>query len=224
MSAVLERPEIKQKTNHNFQTEVEVVERVTLSGISWETYEKILADHDEVSNPHFAYCDGELEIMVLGYRHERYKEELSELMIEIARILEIDYQSSASTTFRRRKKQKGFEGDNTFYFKNAEYIRTKKEIDLSKDPSPELVIEVDITHGSLLKFPIFAGLEIEEVWRFDGEEVKFYRLENEDYAEVSESVCLPNVKSDTVTNLLLAAQEMKRIDWLNLIHESIDKN
>lgn len=224
MSAVLDRPKViktKTKTIPKFKTEI--VERVTLSGISWDTYERILAEHEEVSNPHFAYCDGKLEIMVLGYQHERRKDDLSELLVEIARVLEIDYQGAASTTFRKEKKKKGFEGDATYYFKNAELIRTKKEIDLSKDPSPELVIEIDITHGSLSKFPIFAGLEIEEVWRFDGEKVIFYRLKNGDYEEVSSSVCLGGVKSETVTELLFAAQEMKRIDWVKLIHEKIGK-
>ena len=219
MEAVLDRPKTNIRKIPQIRTEI--VERVILSGISWETYEKILEDYDEVSNPHFAYCDGELEIMMMGYQHERLKEELSELLIEIARILEIDYQASASTTFRRQKKQKGFEGDASFYFKNAEIVRPKKEIDLSKDPPPELVIEIDITHGSMQKFPIFAGLKIEEIWRFNGEEVKFYRLENDEYKKVAKSVCLPKVKSETVTKLLFAAQKMKRLDWLKLIHKSM---
>lgn len=123
----------------------------------------------------------------------------------------------------KEKKKKGFEGDASFYFKNAELVRTKDEIDLNTDPAPELVVEVDITHGSLQKFPIFAGLGVEEIWRFDDEIVKFYRLENEKYQEVSESVCLPKVKSETVTNLLFAAQNMKRLDWLKLVKESIEK-
>lgn len=222
MEAVLDLP--KTKRNKIVRVNTDVVERVILHGISWKTYEKILAEHDEVSNPRFAYCDGELEIMVVGYQHERTKEELSELLIEIARILEIDYQGSASTTFRREKKQKGFEGDASFYFKNADFIRGKKEIDLNVDPPPELVVEIDITHGSLPKFPIFSALRIEELWRFDGDEVIFYRLENEDYKRIAESVCLPNVKSETVTELLFAAQELKRSDWLKLVHRLIEKN
>jgi Uma2 family endonuclease len=222
MSAVLDLPRTSgERAAVREQAKTDVVERVILHGISWETYERILAEHEDVSNPHFAYCDGDLEIMVLGYQHERLKTELSELLTEIARILEIDYQGAASTTFRRKKKQKGFEGDGSFYFKNAELVRAKKEIDLARDPSPELVIEIDITHGSLPKFPIFADLGIEEVWRFDGEEVKFYRLQNQDYAEVGESVCLPNVKSETVTDLLFAAQELKRFEWIKLIHQQI---
>ena len=222
MAAVLDLP--RAITKKKPQVETEILERVILSGISWETYEQILADHNEVSSPHFAYCDGDLEIMTLGFQHESFKARLSELTIEIARILEIDYEDSASTTFRLKKKEKGFEGDGSFYFKNAELIRKKDAIDLRIDPPPELVIEIDITHGSLPKFPIFAGLKIEEVWRFDGDEVKFYRLENEDYAEIAKSVCLPNVKSETVTKLLFAVQESNRLEWLKLVHRLTAEN
>jgi len=222
MSAVLDLPKTTDsQTTFYGKIESDVVERVILHNVRWETYEKLLADNQDVVNPRFSYCDGDLEIMVLGYQHEVLKHRLSELLVEIARVLEIDYEGAASTTFRREKKRKGFEGDATFYFKNAELVRTKNEIDLSKDPPPELVIEIDITHGSLPKFPIFADLGIEEVWRFDDETVKIYRLQNQDYAEVGESTCLPGVKSETVTDLLFNAQEMKRFDWLKLIHQKI---
>jgi Uma2 family endonuclease len=200
------------------------VQRVILHDISWETYEKILAEHNEVSNPHFAYCDGELEIAGLGYKDEKTKQLLFELVVKIARILEVDYEGAASTTFRKEKKKKGFEGDATFYFKNVAVIRGKSDINLSIDPPPELVIEVDITHGSLPKFPIFSALGIEEIWRFDGEGMNFYRLQGEDYVEATESVCLRGVKSETVTELLFAAEEIKRSEWLKLVHKLIGKN
>ena len=222
MEAVLDLP--KTKRNKTSPVKTDVVQQVILHNISWETYEKILAEHDEVSNPHFAFCDGELEIMVLGYQHETLKTKLSELATEIARVLEIDYETAGSTTFRREKKQKGFEGDASYYFKNSDLVRTKKVIDLNIDPPPELVIEIDVTHGSLPKFPIFSALGIEEVWRFDAETVIFYRLENEEYKQVAESVCLVGVKSETVTELLFAAEEMKHSEWLKLVHELIEKN
>lgn len=215
MSAVLE------KVTNNF---TDVIERVILNGISWETYERILKEHSEVSNKHFSYCDGDLEIMVLGYQHEKLKQRLSEIVTHLALALEIDYVGAASTTFRKQSKKKGFEGDATFYFKNADSVRAKNELDLTVDPSPELVVEIDITHGSLPKFPIFAGLEIEEVWRFDGNKVTFYRLQNKKYIEVKESICLPKMKSQTVTNLLFSANEMKSFDWIKLIHETAKKD
>lgn len=219
MSAVLESVPTKRK-----KVLTNVVERVVLHGISWETYERILDEHEEVSNRHFAYNEGDLEIMVLGYEHEKIKARLSELVTEIARIFGIDYENAASTTFRKESKKKGFEGDATFYFRNAETLRRKTKIDLTKDPPPELVIEIDITHGSLSKFPIFADLGIEEVWRFDGENVKFHRLQEKEYKEVMESICLKNVKSAAVTDLLFAASELKRIDWIKLIRETIKED
>ena len=38
---------------------------------------------------------------------------------------------------------KGFEPDSSFYFRNAAAIRAKDDDDLTPDPAPELVIEVD---------------------------------------------------------------------------------
>jgi len=47
-------------------------------------------------------------------------------------------------------------------------------IDLATDPPPDLVVEVDITHPSLDKFPIYASLRVPEVWRHDGEPCSFF--------------------------------------------------
>ncbi len=170
--------------------------------------------------------DGEdLEIMVVSYKHANYSRYLELTVAAIADLYEIDFVPAGDTTFRLEKKRKGFEGDGSFYFKNAETVRGKSEIDLSGDPAPELVVEVDITHGSLSKFPILAAIGVEEIWRFDGAGVIFYRLRNEeDYEQVAESVCLPGVKSETVGELLFAAEEMKRSEWLKLVHRLITKN
>jgi len=194
-----------------------------LQDVSWETYRQLVEDQMGKRNLRLTYDDGDLEIMVVSYKHGSYSSYLELIVAAIADIYDIDFVPAGATTFRREKKKKGVEGDASFYFKNANIVRAKNEIDLSVDPAPELVIEIDIMHGSLSKFPIFAGIGVEEVWRFDGKETRFYRLQNDDYKEVAESVCLPNVNSQTVTKLLFAAQEMKRSEWLRLIHESVKK-
>jgi len=73
--------------------------------------------------------DGEnLEIMVVSYKHDAYSFVLGEIVSTIGNWLELDFVGAGSTTFRAEKKQKGFEGDQSFYFKNAEkqyyYIAT----------------------------------------------------------------------------------------------------
>ncbi len=195
-----------------------------MQDVSWETYRQIVEDQMGKRSLRLTYDDGDLEIMVVSYKHENYSFTLGEIVSTISDGLELDFVAAGSTTFRGEKKKKGFEGDGSFYFKNAQVIRGKSEIDLNIDPSPELVIEVDITHGSLSKFSILAAVGVEEIWRFDGEGMKFYRLQGENYEEVTESVCLRGVKSETVTELLFAAEEMKRSEWLKLVHKLIGKN
>lgn len=164
MSAVLERPEIKKKTNQIAQSDVEIVEKVRLQNITWETYEKLIEEQTDNSALHLTYNNGDLEIMVESFKHANYSRYLEYIVLELADIFEIDFVPAGSATFREKDKAKGFEGDGSFYFKNADVVRAKDEIDLTTDPAPELVVEVDITHGSLQKFPIFAGLGVEEVW------------------------------------------------------------
>ena len=221
MAAVLDLP--RTVTQKKTRVETATTAQIFLSNIRWETYQNLVEDQMGRRNLHLTYDDGELEIMVVSYKHGNYSSYLESLVAAVADMFEIDFVPAGSTTFRREKKKKGFEGDGSFYFKNAEIVRAKTEINLSFDPPPELVIEVDITHESLSKFPILAALGIEEIWRFDGDTVRFYRLENEDYREVSESICLPQTNSEMVTKLLFAAQEMKRLDWLKLIRQSIGK-
>lgn len=221
MPAVLDRPQLKTKNRLRRVEKPKVIETVVLHNTSWETYENLLREQSENPSVRFSYNDGELEIMVESYKHGNYSRYLEYIILELADIFEIDFVPAGSATFKKEEKSKGFESDGSFYIKNAEKVRGIEKIDLSKDPPPELVIEVDIMHSSLSKFPIFAGLGVEEIWRFDGEEVRFHRLENQSYKEINESICFKGVSSKTVTELFFASQEMKRINWIKLIHEKI---
>ena len=60
-------------------------------------------------------------------------------------------------------------------------MRSKEELDLSVDPSPELVIEIDVTSTSIHKDPIYAQLGIREVWRYDGNALRIGKLVGEGY-------------------------------------------
>ena len=46
-------------------------QRVVLHNVSWETYERILAEHIDCSSPRFTFDHGELEIVTLSAEHER---------------------------------------------------------------------------------------------------------------------------------------------------------
>jgi len=133
-----------------------------LHGISWETYERLLAEHQESSGTHFTYDRGRLEIMVLSAKHEAAKHVLTLLVEILAEELNVDVYGLGSTTFRRADLERGFEPDACFYIQREALVRGKDEIDLTVDPPPDLVIEIDITSPSLNKFPLFAALGISE--------------------------------------------------------------
>lgn len=55
-------------------------QKVILHGVSWETYERLLADFADSHAAHFAYDQGMLEIMVLSFRHEMLNRTLATLV------------------------------------------------------------------------------------------------------------------------------------------------
>ena len=144
----------------------QATQKVILDNISWESYQRLMEERGERPKPRYAYDRGRLEIMVSSYEHENLKHDLATLVEVIAEVLELDIVGAASTTFQREGLAQGFEPGASFYIQHAARIRGQKQIDLDADPPPELVIEIDITHPSLNKFPIFAGLGIPEVWRY----------------------------------------------------------
>jgi len=192
---------------------------VILHGIGWETYERLLAEHEESSGTHFTYDRGRLEIMVLSAKHEAVKHILALLVEVLAEELNIDVYGLGSTTFRRADLERGFEPDACFYIQQEALVRGKDEIDLTVDPPPDLVIEIDITRLSLNKFPVFAALGIPEVWRYDGARVSCFRLEGNEYIERAESVVLPKVTSAVLTEFVEQDKHLKRTAWLRRVRE-----
>src|SRR5262245_21198732 len=126
-------------------------QKVILSGVSWETYERLLTEHNEDNGTHFFFNNGDLEIMVLSYEHEHLRETFVLFINTVTEEWKIEIEGAGSTTFQREDAQKGFEPDACYYIRNPERIRGKKQLDLRKDPPPDLVIEIDITSPSLDK-------------------------------------------------------------------------
>jgi Uma2 family endonuclease len=192
-------------------------QKVILDGVSWDTYTRLLEEHECSSGTRFNYDDGALEIMVLSAEHERLKQALTTLVVLIAAEMGIDIDAVGSTTFRREDISKGFEADSSFYIQNRLRVAGKTRIDLNQDPPPDLVIEIDITSPSLNKLPLYAALGVPEVWRNDGSSVTILRLSNQRYAEVEASEALPGVKADRLAALIDLSKTMSSTEWVRLV-------
>ncbi len=194
-------------------------QHIVLYGISWETYERLLADLVDSSAPRLTFDQGVLEVMSPTAEHEEYNRTLALLAEIAAEELRINIRRLGSTTFKRQDLLKGFEPDSCFYIQSAQRIRGKKRIDLTQDPPPDLVIEIDLTHPSLDRFPIFARVGVPEVWRYDGSRVQILKLEGEQYVEVGQSVALPLLTSITATQFLDDSMELESTAWLRRVRE-----
>jgi len=189
-------------------------QKVILEGVSWETYERLLAEHPESCGTRFIYDRGMLEIMVVSARHERPNRTLALLVEVLAEEWDLDIEWLGSTTFKRKDLLKGFEPDSCFYIKNADAIREKEKLDLRVDPPPDLVIEIDITSLSLDRFPIFAAVGVPEVWRYDGEQVGMFRLRGKRYVKAQRSANFPRLTGEAATRFLRERKELKSTAWL----------
>lgn len=177
-------------------------DRVVLHNISWQQFENLLIDLGEHRAARVAYDDGTLEIMTPLPEHEYYKETLGDSIKDIAEVLERDYESLGSTTWKREIKKAGVESDNCFYFQNEAKVRGKLEFDLSQDPPPDLALEIDVTSKSLSRFSIYARLGVPEIWCYDSGELKIYQIQNQGYIEVETSLIFPTLPVQQLPELI----------------------
>jgi Uma2 family endonuclease len=164
--------------------------RTLLRGVSWSTYEALLAD----LGPHrgrIAYDEGMLEILSPSGTHEGIKRLVGRFIEVITEELRIKIRSTSSITLMRMELKKGVEADESYYIQNEARVR-HKEIDVAVDPPPDLAIEVEISRSTLDHLAIHAALGVPEVWRYDGMRLRFFRLnERGQYVESEKSSALP---------------------------------
>lgn len=194
-------------------------QRVILYGISWETYERLLEDLADRSLPHLTFDQGVLEIMSPTPEHEEYNRMLALFVEVIAEEFQVNIRSLGSTTFKRQDILKGFEPDSCFYVQSVARIRGKRRLDLTQDPPPDLIIEIDVTSSSLDRFPIFAHIGVPEVWRYDGSQVRIFTLTGGQYSEVTQSAAFPLINGEDITKFLEESLELERLPWLRRLRE-----
>jgi Uma2 family endonuclease len=161
------------------------------------------------------------------YRHEWIADRLGLFVHLVTTLLRIPCTASASTTFRRHDLDKGIEGDQTFYLNNERRIRGKSDLNLEVDPPPDLAIEVEITHPADDALRIYAALGVPEVWRCDGEQVRFLVFQPDGkYVEVEISLALPFLSASEVGDIILQPNDDAQTVWtqglLDWIRETLE--
>jgi Uma2 family endonuclease len=183
-------PRAKRPSRPAPRPSLDEVQHIVLEDASWELYEALLRDIGD--RPiRINYDQGRLEMMSPLPEHERPKKLIGRLIEALTEELGIEVASLGSTTFRRKDKAKGLEPDECYYFKNERRMRGRKRLNLKKDPAPELVVEIDITHRSVEREPIYAALSVPEVWRWDGTKLECLELVGREYRPRTTSLTFP---------------------------------
>ncbi|MGB5595374.1 MAG: Uma2 family endonuclease [Crocosphaera sp.] len=178
-------------------------QRLILTGISWEQYDKLLQSFGDSSTYRTSYLEGVLEIMSPSRRHEISKKSIARLLEVYLEIAEIDFWGLGSTTFRVREGEAGKEPDECYC------LETEKEF-------PDLAIEVIVTSGSIKILEVYRRLGVKEVWLWQNEQLNIYCLENEQYSPQEKSQLLPNLELDLLcqfinhSNPRLAMKEFRK--------------
>lgn len=189
-------------------------QRTVLHNISWETFEALLRDTGEDRGYRLAYDCGTLEIMTPLFEHENAKSNFGNFIIALAEELDIEIRSAGSTTLERRLANRGIEPDNCYYIQNEPAIRGQETLNLETDPSPDLAIEIDITSSSVNKLGIYAALGVTELWRYNGEDLKFYQLVEREYIECNFSLAFTLISVSDISRFI---QQRKNIGEIALL-------
>lgn len=197
-------------------------QRVVLDNISWSTYLAILSDA-EGCRGRITFDNGVLEIMSPSKLHEKIKTLIARMVETFTEEQRIECDSAGSTTFMREDVQRAFEPDECYYFANAAKVRDKDEIDLSIDPPPDLVIEIDISRSSVPKLDLYRTMGVPEVWRYRDARLMVFVLENNDYSEVEESAVLPGFPVARVQHFLDQRSELDESALIRLFRAEIQR-
>jgi Uma2 family endonuclease len=156
--------------------------------VTWDQYLALSDALPDRPTLRFTFDRGRLEIMVVSVEHERYKMFLGRLIDVLTEELDIPSGAYGQFTHRHPDLATAFEPDQCYYKDNLPAVRGKLTIDLTVEPPPDLIVEVDVSHSSVPRLPLFARLGVPEVWRLANGTMRAYKLgPDAQYAEGAES-------------------------------------
>ena len=177
-------------------------QRAMVYDVEWEEYESLLDELEGSPGKRVYYDEGTLDILSVGFGHERRKESLARMVDVLAEESERELVPAGSLTLKLKRLRKGAEPDSCFFIRNADQMIKKDDYDLRHDPPPDLVIEVDITHPSHSKFDIYASLGVSEFWRYSGSRIEIFELIDGEYVEQDISPAFPFVRAEELSRFL----------------------
>ena len=191
---------------------------VVMREVGWRGYSALLRLRGERPRPKIVYLDGDVYLMSPAFAHEFLRKRLGHLVMVVVEELEIPCIPAGETTLRRKKKKGGAEGDESFYLANLEPIlkkQGKENINLRRDPPPDLVIEAVNTHDADAAVEVWRRLGVPEVWVCDAESLQILALQADGrYAGSPASVAFPFLAVAEIFAWVTRPEEKSETSWI----------
>ncbi len=194
-----------------------------LHGVTWEEYEELLEDMNDWPGKRVTYFQGTVEIVGPSLKHEMIKVFIHDLAAAFCDHRKIKMENAGSTTFKRKRDKQGAEPDICFYVTNVEGIIGKDEVHPDSDPLPDVVVEVDISYHSPIKLEIYRSFSIPEIWRYDGNRMRFFRLGQDKYIEISGSAFFQGLTATILTDFVEQSRTQGRTQALAAFRHWLEK-
>jgi Uma2 family endonuclease len=185
--------------------------RLSLAGVRYADYVELLHARTDAGRKgvRIAFDRGEMEIMVVGGTHERLKKIVAALIETWMEETGCEYLPSGGMTHLRNDLEKGFEPDECYYVQNWAKVTGARDIDFTKDPPPDLTVEIEVSRSVLNRLPIYAAFKIPEVWRYDGSRLVVLLLQQDGtYQESPISRAMPTLPIAEVPRILTMANDL----------------
>lgn len=181
---------------------------VTIPNITWEQYEQLLTSTGDHRSYRLTYDRGHLEIVMPSVAHEILIRLLDWIVSTFCEELELNLKTIGSTTLKAQSLQTSPEPDNAYYIQNEPLVRDRT-IDLSQDPPPDLVVEINIANTDSNKKAIYQTLKVPEFWIYNGktQRISFYLLQNQQYQLTNISPTFPLMQPTSLQQLVEACKQ-----------------
>lgn len=178
--------------------------RMAFRALDWDGFKQIQQLLTERTRARFTFDSGVLEITMPLESHERLARLIERFILILVVELGLKIKTMGSTTLDREDLLKSAEPDNGYYIQNYDLV-SDHEVDLTADPPPDLVVEVDITHTDIDKNTLYASMGVPEFWRFNGKVWKILCLQKGNYIEQECSPTFPFVEKRDLYSFLETA-------------------
>ena len=199
-------------------------QRVIVSDATWEDYDQLTETIGERPGMRVAFDGKDIEIMVVGPRHESLKDDLGQFVHLVAGELLIERRGVGSTTWKRKAIKRGIESDLCYYFDPAKIASFdeasgRQSNDVKDYPNPDLAIEVDLSPSKIDRPSIYAALQVPEFWRVNKTSATIARLgDNGRYDPIASSRFL-YVRPDEILRWLIDEPGLSRVLWSQRLRE-----